>query len=99
VDQPEDHIDNAFIVDTLIQAILARPPSSQILFTTHNANIPVLGNANEVLQLGSNGRRGYVLTKGSLDEPRVVAAISTVMEGGVEAFERRAAFYRQYTKP
>jgi hypothetical protein len=99
VDQPEDHIDNAFIVDTLIQAILARPKSSQVLFSTHNANIPVLGDANEVLQMGSNGRRGYVLTKGSLDEPRVVAAISTVMEGGLEAFERRAAFYRQHGKP
>jgi ABC-type lipoprotein export system ATPase subunit len=99
VDQPEDHIDNAFIVDTLIQAILARSPTTQIIFTTHNANIPVLGNAERVLQLGSNGRRGYILAAASLDEPVVVSAISTVMEGGAEAFEQRAKFYRGHKKP
>ncbi len=32
VDQPEDHIDNAFIANTLIKAILARRPTSQIFF-------------------------------------------------------------------
>ena len=31
VDQPEDHIDNAFIVDTLIRAIVGRPPEGQLL--------------------------------------------------------------------
>lgn len=40
VDQPEDHIDNGFIVDTLIRSVLARPADGQILFSTHNANIP-----------------------------------------------------------
>jgi hypothetical protein len=98
VDQPEDHIDNAFIVDTVIRAILARSATTQMIFTTHNANIPVLGDADKVVQLGSNGRRGYVLVAGALDELTVVSAISTVMEGGAEAFERRAAFYRKHKK-
>ena len=31
VDQPEDHIDNAFITDTLIVSVLARGPDSQIM--------------------------------------------------------------------
>ena len=96
VDQPEDHIDNAFIVDTLVKAIINRDPSSQIVFTTHNANIPVLGNANRVIQLGSNGRRGYVLAAGDLEDSVVVSGISTIMEGGAEAFERRAEFYRRH---
>lgn len=95
VDQPEDHIDNAFIADTLIKAIVARPANSQLIFSTHNANIPVLGNADFVLQLGSNGRRGFPLVAASLASAKVVQAISSVMEGGVEAFQRRAAFYAQ----
>ena len=61
VDQPEDHIDNAFIADTLIRSVLARDADSQIIFSTHNANIPVLGNADRVIQLGSDGRRGFAL--------------------------------------
>lgn len=93
VDQPEDHIDNAFIVDTLISAILRRAGDGQIIVTTHNANVPVLGDAQEVVHLGSDGRRGFVLTEGSLENTKVVEAISNVMEGGQEAFKRRANFY------
>jgi len=93
VDQPEDHIDNAFITDTLIKVILARPKNGQLIFSTHNANIPVLGNADVVLQLGSDGRRGFPLVRAPLTAPDVVHAITSVMEGGADAFGRRAAFY------
>lgn len=95
IDQPEDHIDNAFIANTLIRSILFRPPSSQIIFSTHNPNIPVLGNAENVVQLASDGRRGFTNASGALTEPAVVAAISTIMEGGSAAFAQRATFYEK----
>lgn len=97
VDQPEDHIDNAFIADTLIVSVLARDPNSQIIFSSHNANIPVLGEANRVIQLGSDGKRGFVLTAASLDTPEAVKAITTVMEGGLKAFDLRKTFYGRHT--
>lgn len=93
VDQPEDHIDNAFIVDTLISSIQRRAESAQIIVTTHNANIPVLGRATGVIHLNSDGSRGYVVNEGGLDSPNIVEAISNVMEGGKAAFKRRAEFY------
>ena len=99
VDQPEDHIDNAFIADTLIVSVLARRNDGQIIFSTHNANIPVLGNANRVVQLGSDGKRGFPLLASSLDDSNVINAIMTVMEGGVEAFRRRTDFYDHYRWP
>lgn len=92
VDQPEDHLDNAFIVETVIKAIQARR-RGQIVFSTHNANIPVLGEASRVVVLGSDGRRGFVRHTGSLEDRMSVQAITTIMEGGREAFERRASFY------
>lgn len=95
VDQPEDHIDNAFITSTLIKAVINRTPNSQIIFSTHNPNIPVLGDADNVIHMGSDGKRGFILAKGNLNDNPVVAAISTVMEGGADAFLRRAEFYRQ----
>jgi predicted ATP-dependent endonuclease of OLD family len=95
VDQPEDHIDNAFIANTLIRAVLGRSMEGQIIFSTHNPNIPVLGNADNVIQLESDGRRGFVSSFGNLNELAIVSAISTVMEGGLEAFSRRANFYDQ----
>lgn len=96
VDQPEDHIDNAFIADTLIKALRDTSSGGQLIVSTHNANIPVLGNAATVTQMGSDGRRGYVLVCGPLDDDDVVAAITSVMEGGREAFRKRASFYAQH---
>ncbi len=93
IDQPEDHLDNAFIVDTAVEAIRRRRPGTQLIFSTHNPNIPVLGSADRVILLGSDGRRGFVRHSGRLDETSSVRAITTVMEGGMDAFRRRSAFY------
>jgi hypothetical protein len=94
VDQPEDHLDNAYVAGTLVQAIVKRRADSQLLFATHNANIPVLGNASRVFVLGSDGRRGFIKRCGPLDDPGIVEDISSLMEGGREAFAKRAAFYQ-----
>jgi predicted ATP-dependent endonuclease of OLD family len=96
VDQPEDHIDNAFIADTLIQSVLARDEDSQIIFSSHNANIPVLGNANHVVQMASDGKRGFALASDGLETSKVVKAITSVMEGGIQAFEKRQSFYERH---
>lgn len=96
VDEPEAHLDNAFIVGTVIKALQARSDSSQFIFATHNANIPVLGNADHVIVLGSDGARGFVRDSGPLHKQEIVHAVSSVMEGGREAFERRAAFYQAH---
>ncbi len=93
MDQPEDNLDNAFVVDTLIKAIDARPKDSQLIATTHNPNIPVLGEATNVVHLASTGNRGFVDCAGPLADPTIVEAITRVMEGGKEAFDRRAEFY------
>lgn len=92
VDQPEDHIDNAFIVGTVISSLRQRR-TAQTILATHNANIPVLGEASKVLLMGSDGRRGYLVHAGPLDDEESVAAITSIMEGGREAFLKRAHFY------
>lgn len=93
VDQPEDHIDNAFIADTLIVAVKSRSAEGQIIFTTHNANIPVLGDADCVVEMGSDGRRGFVKSSAPLEAQASIDAITHVMEGGAAAFKARAKFY------
>ena len=95
IDQPEDHLDNAFIVSAVIDAVLRIGAKAQLIFSTHNANIPVLGDASRVVLLGSDGVRGFRRVQGGLEDVPVVEAISSVMEGGREAFERRAAFYNE----
>ena len=94
IDQPEDHLDNAFITETLVERLRERQAGDQFILASHNANIPVLGEADLVVRLGSDGRRGFVEHAGQLDAPATVRAITSVMEGGVKAFERRALFYQ-----
>ena len=93
IDQPEDHLDNAFITETLVERLRERQLGDQFILASHNANIPVLGEADLIVRLGSDGRRGFVEHVGQLDDPATVRAITSVMEGGVEAFDRRAKFY------
>jgi ABC-type cobalamin/Fe3+-siderophores transport system ATPase subunit len=93
LDQPEDHLDNAFVVGTLVKALVARSQGAQTIIATHNPNIPVLGNAAQVMQLDSDGSRCFVRSAGSINTRRIVDAICTIMEGGREAFAKRAEFY------
>jgi ABC-type lipoprotein export system ATPase subunit len=97
IDQPEDHLDNAFVVETVINALNQRRPGQQMIFSTHNANIPVLGDADVVVVLDSNGRRGFKRQSGTLNDDSIVTCIKSIMEGGSEAFERRATFYARHS--
>lgn len=93
IDQPEDHLDNAFITGTLIENLRTRHRDSQFIFASHNANIPVLGEADLVVRLDSDGHRGFVQHAGPLDDHETAKAITSLLEGGAEAFRRRAKFY------
>lgn len=93
VDQPEDHLDNAFIVETLVSGILEQKKNTQIICSTHNANIPVLGDAELVIAMGSDGTRAFVSHAAPLVDKKSVKAITTIMEGGLAAFKKRAEFY------
>ncbi len=93
VDQPEDHLDNSFVTNTLVGTLRSRRPNDQMIFASHNANIPVLGEADRIVLMGSDGRRAFVLHEGKLNDEESVRAVTSVMEGGLKAFQRRAEFY------
>lgn len=95
LDQPEDHLDNAFVVGTLIRAVIGRATGAQTIIATHNPNIPVLGEAERVIHLDSDGTRCFVHAAGPVNHSKIVDAITTIMEGGREAFRRRSEFYAQ----
>lgn len=95
LDQPEDHLDNAFIASTLVAALRNRREGDQFVFSSHNANIPVLGNADRVIVMESDGEHGTVTHAGALDEPTTVRHITRLMEGGIKAFATRSKFYEK----
>lgn len=91
IDQPEDNLDNHFIYETVVDSILRLKPRRQMIFITHNANIPVLGEAELVVVMNSDGQRGFVEKAGTVDECR--NEIIDLLEGGEEAFELRRKRY------
>lgn len=95
IDQPEDDLDNRFIYSGIVRHLRALKGRRQIIVSTHNANVPVLGDAELIVTLEGNGLRGSVSTdlSGSLDEPRVMRAAEDILEGGHKAFATRRHLY------
>jgi DNA repair exonuclease SbcCD ATPase subunit len=91
IDQPEDNLDNHFIFETVVNAVQRMKKRRQMIFITHNANIPVLAEAELVLVMNSDGRVGAIEKYGTVDECR--EQIIDLLEGGREAFELRSKRY------
>jgi predicted metal-dependent phosphoesterase TrpH/ABC-type cobalamin/Fe3+-siderophores transport system ATPase subunit len=95
IDQPEDDLDNQTIYDDVIKLIRQLKPSTQFIFATHNANIPVLGDAEQVIACEYQDDH-IALVNGSIDCAEVQQRIVSIMEGGAEAFEKRKQVYEAW---
>lgn len=99
IDQPEDDLDNRFIADTIVETMRREKRHRQFIFSSHNANIPVLGDAEQIVTLRpgvDDGREHSLVSEaetGSLDQFDVRAAVERLLEGGRAAFELRRAKY------
>jgi chromosome segregation protein len=92
IDQPEDDLDNQTIYDDVIKLLREMKPHAQFIFATHNANFPVLGDAEQVHACQYQDDK-VVTQSGSIDARPVQHAIINIMEGGQEAFNRRKEVY------
>jgi DNA repair ATPase RecN len=91
-DQPEDDLDNSFINRFLVKAIHDLKKKRQLIFVTHNANIPVIGEADKVIVMSMKNPRAAKPPKiGTVDERK--QEILDLLEGGAEAFKAREARY------
>jgi ABC-type lipoprotein export system ATPase subunit len=94
IDQPEDNLDNAMVGETLTRILTDLKEERQIIVSTHNPNIVVGGDAEQVVVLDAeDGHRAGVNITGSIDDKDVIDAVLSVMEGGREAFKIRSKRY------
>ena len=91
IDQPEDNLDNRFIFETVVANLQRVKASRQLIFVTHNPNIPVLGEAAKVVVMDSDGGAARKTPDGSVDQCK--QQIVTLLEGGEEAFRLRGQRY------
>lgn len=96
IDQPEDDIDNRAI-DEIIKNIWKAKTKRQLIFTSHNANLVVNGDAELVIcfdyREAEVQTRGIIKAEGAIDSKIVKDEITSVMEGGEKAFRLRKDKY------
>ena len=93
IDQPEDNLDGEFIYQSVIPVLRRAKERRQVIVVTHNANIAVLGDAEQIVVLRASNEKGVIVSRGSIDDPPTREAACALLEGSREAFQRRARIY------
>lgn len=93
IDQPEDELDNRFLFETLLPTLGRLKGRRQVILATHNANIVVNGDADQVVQLEAGADHGFVAASGAIEDASVRDAIVRTVDGGDEAFRLRRLKY------
>jgi chromosome segregation protein len=96
IDQPEDDLDNQVIFD-IVDLIWKAKGARQLVFSSHNANLVVNGDAELVVccdyRDAGDHSAGRIKLEGAIDVPAVRDEITVVMEGGEKAFRLRKEKY------
>ncbi len=92
IDQPEDDLDNQTIYNDVIKVLKDLKDSSQFVFATHNPNIPVLGDCEQLIVCNYDSN-SIKTNMGSIDDEIIRQKIVKIMEGGEEAFNNRKRIY------
>lgn len=96
IDQPEDDLDNQVVL-RIVEQIWKAKKSRQLLFSSHNANLVVNGDAELVIccdyRVSGEQASGYVKLQGAIDITAIRDEITSVMEGGRSAFKLRMDKY------
>jgi energy-coupling factor transporter ATP-binding protein EcfA2 len=93
IDQPEDNLDGEFIYRSVVPVLRLAKERRQIIVVTHNPNITVLGDAEQIISLKSTADKGSIAARGSIDDQGVRDSACVILEGARDAFQRRARIY------
>jgi predicted ATP-dependent endonuclease of OLD family len=93
VDQPEDHLDSAFIFETIVTTLRNIKERRQVILATHNPNIAVLGDAELIVPMQGFGNVGRIRDSGAVDADATRKRACKILEGGAAAYERRGEMY------
>ncbi|MGB0890162.1 MAG: AAA family ATPase [Solirubrobacterales bacterium] len=96
IDQPEDDLDSQVVLE-IVDKIWSAKRTRQLIFTSHNANLVVNGDAELVIccdyRSAGDQSGGRIKLQGAIDIPELRKEISLIMEGGEKAFRLRKEKY------
>jgi len=91
-DQPEDDLDNNFIVNELVPIFKKIKKYRQVIIVTHNANLVVNADAEQVI-VAENENESINYITGSLENINIRNKVCEILEGGIDAFRKRERKY------
>lgn len=103
IDQPEENLDPKSINGLLVPFFVEAARRRQIIMVTHNANLVVNTDADQVIVATSERSEASELPNfgyeaGGLEDPSIRTLVCQYLEGGEEAFRRRAERYGEIIK-
>ena len=95
IDQPEENLDPRSIFVELVERFRSAKQRRQIIIVTHNANLIVNTDADQVIVATCGPHRPGQLPEiryqaGGLEDPAIRGSVCNILEGGEEAFKERA---------
>ena len=96
IDQPEDNLASAYINDGLVSAIKKTKKRKQIILVSHNATIPMLADAQNIVYC--KNENGVIVIRSSSLEGRiegvpVLDLIAKITDGGKSSVKKRVKKY------
>lgn len=95
IDQPEENLDNQTVYEVLVPSIQAARKERQIILVTHNPNLAVACDADQIIHADLGKAANYEMryTAGAIENPVINKAIVDVLEGTKPAFDNRDSKY------
>lgn len=98
IDQPEENLDNQTVYKVLVQAIKEAKSRRQIIIVTHNPNLAVVCDAEQVIyaDIDKENLNAVTYESGAIENPSINTHILNVLEGTRPAFHNRDSKYRPF---
>lgn len=96
IDQPEDNLATNYINRNLIQLIKDVKYRKQIILVSHNATIPMLGDAQNIVLCRNDKGRIKICSQpleGNVDSKSIVDYIAEITDGGKSSIKKRVKKY------
>ena len=95
IDQPEENLDNETVVSLLVPVLNEAKKSRQIIMVTHNPNLAVVCDAEQVIHASFDrkNRSKISYNSGSIEDGTINRAVVDVLEGTKKAFNNRGQKY------
>ena len=99
IDQPDDYLDDRSVREEILQILRKQKglkdqsQRRQVIFATHDAIIPVMGDAELVIPVEARDHHAYIVDQSSIDNRSIREFIKTALQGGKEALHKRAEKY------